>query len=156
MARKPFSIFTITFLDRHKTAFIEIADILRFSANITKETLIASIRLLIHALCFILADFLLIHARHNRYPPDTAFPQIDVLNVPLNPFLWISFLKHLNLIEYTPLNILLASGASKGIKTSRPDSLIISPNASNSLSKTNKHISRSSGYNYNTFREELY
>jgi hypothetical protein len=27
-----------------------------------------------------LADFLLIHARHNRYPPDTAFPQIDVLS----------------------------------------------------------------------------
>jgi len=38
------------------------ADILPFSANITEETLIASTRL------------------HNRFPPDTAFPQIDVLS----------------------------------------------------------------------------
>ncbi|KAH7308332.1 hypothetical protein BKA65DRAFT_610647 [Rhexocercosporidium sp. MPI-PUGE-AT-0058] len=37
------------------------ADILPFSANITQETLIASARL------------------HNRFAPDTAFPQIDVL-----------------------------------------------------------------------------
>jgi len=38
------------------------ADILRFSANITEETLIASTRL------------------HNRFPPDTSFPQIDELS----------------------------------------------------------------------------
>jgi len=38
------------------------ADILRFSANITEETLILSRRL------------------HNRLPPDTPFPQIDVLS----------------------------------------------------------------------------
>ncbi|KAH8782177.1 hypothetical protein BGZ57DRAFT_886541 [Hyaloscypha finlandica] len=38
------------------------ADILPLSANITEETLIASTRL------------------HNRFPPDTAFPQIDVLS----------------------------------------------------------------------------
>ncbi|KAH6699910.1 hypothetical protein BKA61DRAFT_621264 [Leptodontidium sp. MPI-SDFR-AT-0119] len=38
------------------------ADILPFSANITEETLIASTRL------------------HNRFAPDTAFPQIDVLS----------------------------------------------------------------------------
>jgi hypothetical protein len=56
------------------------ADILPFSANITEETLIASTRLLVHALCFMLADFLLIQCRHNRFPPDTAFPQIDVLS----------------------------------------------------------------------------
>jgi hypothetical protein len=56
------------------------ADILRFSANITEETLIASTRLLVHALCFMLADFLLIQGSHNRFPPDTAFPQIDVLS----------------------------------------------------------------------------
>jgi len=38
------------------------ADILRFNANITEETLIASTRL------------------HNRFPSDTAFPEIDVLS----------------------------------------------------------------------------
>jgi hypothetical protein len=56
------------------------ADILPFSANITKETLIASTRLLVHAPGFMLADFLLIKGSHNRFPPDTAFPQIDVLS----------------------------------------------------------------------------
>jgi hypothetical protein len=56
------------------------ADILPFSANITEETLIASTRLLVHAPCFMLANFLLIHGRHNRLPPDTPFPQIDVLS----------------------------------------------------------------------------
>jgi hypothetical protein len=59
----PFS-FSITFLqsllDQHKTSFIKIADILPFSANITKETLIASTRLLVYTLCSMLADFLLI------------------------------------------------------------------------------------------------
>jgi hypothetical protein len=45
----PFSTFTITLLDRHKTSFIEMADILRFSANITEETLIASTKLLVYA-----------------------------------------------------------------------------------------------------------
>jgi hypothetical protein len=56
------------------------ADILPFSANITEETLVASIRLLVHALCFILADILLIQGSYNRFPPDTVFPQIDVLS----------------------------------------------------------------------------
>jgi hypothetical protein len=56
------------------------ADILRLSANITKETLIASTRVLVHAPCFMLADFLLIQDSHNQFPPDTAFPQIDVLS----------------------------------------------------------------------------
>lgn len=45
----PFSTFTTTLLDQHKTSFIEMADILRFSANITEETLIASTRLLVYA-----------------------------------------------------------------------------------------------------------
>jgi len=58
----PFSTLTITHLDRHKTSFIEMADILPFHAYITEETLIAATRL------------------HNRLPPDTAFPQVDVLS----------------------------------------------------------------------------
>ena len=67
----PFSTFTITLLDRHKTSFIEMADILRFSAKITEETLIASTRRLVYAYARGLpAD----PSSHNRFPPDTAFP----------------------------------------------------------------------------------
>jgi hypothetical protein len=69
----------ITLLNR-KASFIEMADILRFSTNITEETLIASIRLLVYALYFMLADFLLTHGRHNQLPPDSPFPQIDILS----------------------------------------------------------------------------
>jgi hypothetical protein len=40
----PFSTFTITLLDYHRTSFIEMADVLG-CANITEETLIVSRRL---------------------------------------------------------------------------------------------------------------
>jgi hypothetical protein len=56
------------------------ADILRFGAKITEETLIASTRLLVHTSCFMLADSLLIHGSHNQLPPDSPFPQVDVLS----------------------------------------------------------------------------
>jgi hypothetical protein len=36
-------------LDRHRKSFIEMADLLRFSAKITEETLIGSRRLLVYA-----------------------------------------------------------------------------------------------------------
>jgi hypothetical protein len=49
-------------------------------ANISEETLIVSTRLLVHAPYLMLADSLLIHGRHNQYPPNTPFPQIDILS----------------------------------------------------------------------------
>lgn len=55
-------------------------DILRVSANVTEDTLFASTRLLVHAPCFIFADFLLIQSSHNQFLPDTAFPHIDILS----------------------------------------------------------------------------
>lgn len=44
----------------------------------TEETLIASARLLVRV-C-VLRDLLLIQGSHNRFPPDTAFPQIEQLS----------------------------------------------------------------------------
>lgn len=59
------------------TSFVEMADVLRFSANITEETLIASTRLLVYAYARRrFAD----QNSHNQFRPDTAFPQIDVLS----------------------------------------------------------------------------
>jgi hypothetical protein len=49
-------------------------------ANISEETLIVSTRLLVHTPYLMLADFLLIYGRHNQYPLDTPFPQIDILS----------------------------------------------------------------------------
>jgi hypothetical protein len=54
------------------------ADIPGLSSKITEKTLIASTRLLVQNLYFLLSDFWLIHDRHNRLPPDSPFPQIDV------------------------------------------------------------------------------
>ena len=67
-----------TLLDQHKTSFFEMADIPGFSANITEETLILSRRLLVHPSCS--QTSVLIHGRQNRFPPDTAFPEMDVLS----------------------------------------------------------------------------